>query len=168
MQAFEDRRARRFKDGKLPEWMRMSGERAREAGRGLEKTFVALREAMLERAPSEGSLVTPVLAALGFYVGKLENFLATWDLMLQEEGEGEIPVARWVELHDEGGAKDYLVCAAPISGSERLRKLLWNRASAVVAHVGNADLLRDLRPVPAPDRLDGLSRAPLPAGRVAV
>lgn len=132
MRAFEDKRARRFKAGKLPEWMRAGGERVREAGRGLEKTFVALREAMLERAPSEGSLVTRVLGALGFYVGKLENFLAAWDLMLQEEGEGEIPVARWVELHDEGGAKDYLVCAAPISGSERLRKLLWNRASAVV------------------------------------
>jgi len=132
MRAFEDKRARRFKDGKLPEWMLAGGERAREAGRELEKTFVALREALLERAPSEGSLVTRVLAALGFYVGKLENFLATWELMLQEEGEGEIPVARWVELHDEGGAKDYLVCAAPISGSERLRKLLWHRASAVV------------------------------------
>ncbi|MBI5792618.1 MAG: ATP-dependent DNA helicase DinG [Rhodocyclales bacterium] len=132
MRAFEEKRARRFKDGKLPDWLRDGGERAREAGRGLEKTFVALREALLERAPSEGGLVTRVLAGLGFYVGKLENFLATWDLMLQQEGDGEIPVARWVELHDDGGAKDYLVCAAPISGSERLRKLLWNRASAVV------------------------------------
>lgn len=80
----------------------------------------------------EGSLVTRVLAALGFYVGKLENFLATWDLLLQQEIANEIPVARWVELQDDGGAKDYLVCAAPISGSDRLRKLLWNRASAVV------------------------------------
>jgi ATP-dependent DNA helicase DinG len=37
-----------------------------------------------------------------------------------------------VELQQDGGVVDYLVCAAPISGSERLRKLLWNRASAVV------------------------------------
>jgi len=132
MRAFEEKRARRFKDGRLPDWFRSNGERAREAGRSLQKTFVALREALLERAPSEGGLATRVLAALGFYVGKLENFLATWDLMLQEDGEGEIPIARWLELHDDDGAEDYLVCAAPISGSERLRKLLWNRASAVI------------------------------------
>jgi ATP-dependent DNA helicase DinG len=132
MQAFEDKKARRFKDGQLPDWLRDGGERAREAGRTLEKTHVALREALLERAPIEGSLVTRVLAALGFYVGKLENFLATWDLLLQQDVANEIPVARWVELQDDGGAKDYLVCAAPISGSDRLRKLLWNRASAVV------------------------------------
>ena len=132
MHAFEDKHARRFQGGRLPDWLRSSGERARDAGRGLEKTFVAIREALLQRAASEGSLVTRVLAGLGFYVAKLENFLATWDLMLQEEGEGEIPVARWIELHQQTGATDYLVCAAPISGSERLRKLLWNRASAVV------------------------------------
>jgi ATP-dependent DNA helicase DinG len=132
MRAFEDKHARRFQGGKLPEWLRSSGERVRDAGRALDKTFVALREALLQRAPSEGILVTRVLAALGFYVGRLENFLATWDLLLQQEGEGEIPVARWVELQQDGGVVDYLVCAAPISGSERLRKLLWNRASAVV------------------------------------
>ncbi|MFX7559763.1 ATP-dependent DNA helicase DinG, partial [Acinetobacter baumannii] len=40
---------------------------------------------------------------------------------------------RWVELREgEGDSIEYLVCAAPISGSERLRKLLWNRASAAV------------------------------------
>jgi ATP-dependent DNA helicase DinG len=42
-------------------------------------------------------------------------------------------VARWIELHEDSvGTKDYLVCAAPVSGSDRLRKLLWNRASAAV------------------------------------
>lgn len=132
LHAFEDKPARRFKDGQLPNWLQSGGERVRAAGRGLEKTFVALREALLGRAPGEGSLVTRVLAALGFYVGKLDNLLATWDLLLQAQGEGEIPVARWVERQGSGGEIDYLVCAAPISGSERLCKLLWNRASAVV------------------------------------
>jgi ATP-dependent DNA helicase DinG len=132
MRAFDDKRARRFRDGQLPDWMRAGGERARQAGRGLERAFVGLRESMLQRSSSEGSLVTRVFTALGFYVGKLENLLSTWDLLLQEEGEGEIPVARWIERHDTGGVTDYLVCAAPISGSERLRRLLWKRASAVV------------------------------------
>ena len=133
MRAFDERKARRFKGGLLPDWVRESGDRIALAGRSLEKTFAGLREALLERAPSEGALATRVLSALGFYVGKLDNLLATWDLMLLENAEGEAPVARWIELHeDSAGSKDYLVCAAPISGSDKLRKLLWNRASGAI------------------------------------
>jgi ATP-dependent DNA helicase DinG len=133
LRAFDEKKARRFKRGELPDWVVAAGEAARAAGRGLEKTFAALREALLERAPSEGPLATRVLSSLGFYVGKLENLLNTWELMLAQDAADEAPIARWIELHeDASGSSDYLVCAAPISGSDRLRKLLWNRASAVV------------------------------------
>lgn len=133
LQAFGEKKARRFQAGPLPGWVRDGGETVRDASQALQKTFAQLREALLERAPSEGSLATRLLSSLGFYVGKVENLLATWDLMLADDVEGESPVARWVELHDDaGGNGDYLVCAAPISGSDRLRKLLWNRASAAV------------------------------------
>jgi ATP-dependent DNA helicase DinG len=133
LQAFGEKKARRFKPGPLPDWVRDGGDAARDAGLALVKTFAQLREGLLERAPSEGALATRLLSALGFYVGKLENLLSTWDLILAEDGEGDAPVARWVELREgEGDSIDYMVCAAPISGSERLRKLLWNRASAAV------------------------------------
>jgi len=134
LRAFEDKQARRFNRGVLPDWVRSGGETIREAGQALAKTLAALREALLERAPSEGALATHVLAAIGFFVGKLENLNATWDLLLHEDADGEAPVARWVERQDDdkGRAQDYLVCAAPISGSGRLRGLLWNRASAAI------------------------------------
>lgn len=132
MRAFEEKQARRFKDGTLPAWLRAGGGRAREAGRQLEKTFSVIRESLLERAASEGSLATRVLSSLGFYVGKLENFLTTWDLLLQEDEAAGVPVARWIERHDAASGEDYQVCAAPLSGSDRLRQMLWNRASAVV------------------------------------
>lgn len=133
LRAFDEKKARRFKSGPLPEWVRNSGEAALAGARALEKTFAALREALLERAPSEGTLATRVLSSLGFYVGKLENLLSTWELMLAPDVADEAPVARWIELHESAsGGSDYLVCAAPISGSDRLRKLLWSRASAVV------------------------------------
>lgn len=132
MRAFEEKHARRFKDGTLPAWLRAGGVRAREAGRQLEKTFSVIRESLLERAASEGSLATRVLSSLGFYVGKLENFLTTWDLLLQEDEAAGVPVARWIERHDAASGEDYQVCAAPLSGSDRLRQMLWNRASAVV------------------------------------
>ncbi|MDO9074690.1 MAG: ATP-dependent DNA helicase DinG, partial [Rubrivivax sp.] len=42
-------------------------------------------------------------------------------------------MARWIELHDStSSSSDYLVCASPISGSDKLRHLLWNRASGVI------------------------------------
>jgi ATP-dependent DNA helicase DinG len=74
-----------------------------------------------------------VLSALGFFAAKLDNLVETWRLVLAEDVEGEAPVARWIELHDgTASSSDYLVCASPISGSDKLRHLLWNRASGVI------------------------------------
>lgn len=133
MRPFDDKKARRFKSGALPEWVRVDGQTALGAATDLTQTFATLREQLLERAPSEGSLATRLLSALGFYVGKLDNLLSTWELVLSIDPPEEAPVARWIELHEDAqGSPDYLVCAAPISSSDRLRKLLWRRASAVV------------------------------------
>src|SRR5439155_27292594 len=119
LRAFDEKKARRFKSGELPVWVRDAGKSTQAAGRVLEKTFAALREALLERAPSEGALATRVLSSLGFYVGKLEKLLSTWELMLAQDAADEAPIARWIELHeDASGGADYLVCAAPISGSD--------------------------------------------------
>ena len=131
--AFDEKKARRFKNGVLPEWALRLGREIHVAGSTLKKTFAALREAVLERAPSEGTLATQVLAALGIFAGKVDNLVDTWTLMLAEDEEQEAPIARWLERHDEGSsANDYLVCASPISGSDKLRQLLWNRASGVI------------------------------------
>ena len=130
---FEDKRARRFKSGPLPAWCQSAGEQILGAGEELQKTFAALREHVLEQAPSAGGLATQILSVLGFYVVRLDNLVDTWRLMLAEPPENAPPVARWIERHDDGGrAGDYLVCASPISGSDKLRKLLWNRASGAV------------------------------------
>jgi ATP-dependent DNA helicase DinG len=132
-QAFEDKKARRFKGDELPDWLRQSGERLLAAARDLEKTFVAMREALLERAPSEIGLAARLLAAMGFHVARLDNLLATWELMLRVERPSDIPVVRWIESSEDArSGADYLICAAPIAGGERLRELLWERASALV------------------------------------
>jgi len=131
--AFEEKRARRFKDGVLPEWVVACGKRLHANGQLLQKTFAGLREALLEKAQTEGQLATQVLTALGFFAGKVDNLVDTWELMLSDDSELEAPIARWIERYDEGSAgEDFLVCASPISGSEKLRKLLWNRASGVI------------------------------------
>lgn len=130
---FEEKRARRFKSGPLPGWCETAGRQVLGAGEDLQRTFASLREHVLEKAPSVGTLATQVLSVLGFYVVRLDNLVGTWQLMLAEQPEGAPPIARWIERHDEGGRpNDYLVCASPISGSDKLRKLLWNRASGAV------------------------------------
>jgi len=131
--AFEDKRARRFRDAALPDWVIDGGGRVLEGTAALQQTFSGLRQALLERAACEGSLATRVLGALGFFAVKLEHMADTWSLMLADDSQQDSPIARWVERHeDASGERDYRVCAAPISGSERLRKLLWNRASGAV------------------------------------
>jgi ATP-dependent DNA helicase DinG len=130
---FEEKRARRFKSGPLPDWCETAGGQVLAAGEELQKTFASLREHVLEKAPSVGTLATQVLSVLGFYVVRLDNLVDTWQLMLAEQPEDAPPIARWIERHDEGGRPDdYLVCASPISGGDKLRKLLWNRASGAV------------------------------------
>lgn len=131
--AFDEKRARRFKDGALPGWAVAAGQQIAEGTQNLQKTYAGVREALLERVGAEGSLATRVLSTLGFFAGKLDNMADTWELMLADDSQQEAPIARWIERTDDsGGSRDYLVCAAPISGSDKLRKLLWKRASAVV------------------------------------
>lgn len=131
--AFEEKRARRFRSGELPEWVLRHGGALHAAASDQQKTFALLREAVLQRATADGSLATQMLSALGFFAAKLDNLVETWRLVLAEDVEGEAPVARWIELHDSTSSpSDYLVCASPISGSDKLRQLLWNRASGVI------------------------------------
>lgn len=131
--AFEEKKARRFRTGEMPQWVLRHGGALLAAAADLQKTFAVLREAVLQRAPAEGSLATQVLSALGFFAAKLDNLVETWRLVLAEDVEGEASVARWIELHDNTSSpSDYLVCASPISGSDKLRQLLWNRASGVI------------------------------------
>ncbi|MBK7062480.1 MAG: hypothetical protein IPH51_19230 [Rubrivivax sp.] len=80
--AFEVKRARRFRNGELPEWVLRHGGLLHSAASDMQKTFAVLREAVLQRAQAEGSLATQVLSAFGFFTAKLDNLVETWRLML--------------------------------------------------------------------------------------
>lgn len=130
--AFEEKKTRRFK-GSLPEWAIRTGRQIHLHSVELQKTFTALRSALLEKAPSEGALVNQLLVNVGFFAGKVDNLVSTWDLLLSKDEDHEAPIARWVEaVTRKDGTQDFLVCASPISGSGKLRQLLWERAGAVV------------------------------------
>jgi ATP-dependent DNA helicase DinG len=131
--AFEEKRTRRFKNGVLPDWARTIGEGILCSAGALRNTLQNLREAMLERATSEATLVQRLLADLGFFLGKLDNVVEAWELMLLDDSQQAMPTARWIERHEGSASKDdYLVYAAPITAADKLRRLLWSRASAVI------------------------------------
>lgn len=199
--AFEERRARRFKDSALPAWARESGTQALKAALGMQQTLAGLREQMLERAQAEPHLVQQLLANLGFFLGKLERLIDTWVLMLADEQANDSraeqpaheglpqgspcgPIARWVERHDSGHdparppqlPADYLICASPLMGADKLRRLLWRRVSgavvtsATLSSCGRFDLfleqsglkpLRDLKLLQVASPFDYASRAQL-------
>jgi ATP-dependent DNA helicase DinG len=131
--AFEEKAARRFKDGVMPRWGSEIGANILSSAKGLTSTTAEVRKVMLEAAEREPELLRKLMSGLGFYLGKLENLVNTWELLLRADPDGFAPTARWVEKYaSSADANDFMVCASPITAANRLRALLWNRVSAVV------------------------------------
>lgn len=123
----------RFALGVLPVEVEEHGVGVRDAASAFHVALVALRDALLERAQRRVVVAQPYVAAVGVYIGNAQQLIATWDIMLRTQVGDAKPVARWVEQGARIGRKvDFRVCAAPISGGQCLRELLWQRAGAVV------------------------------------
>lgn len=133
---FDERSARRFKSGALPSWCQSAGAQILRSAQALASRFASLREQALKRAESASELAAHVVAVLGFYAGRIDQLIATWELMLTESPKGSAanPVARWVEQHKTaaGEAGDFWIHAAPLSAAAELRRRLWERAGAAV------------------------------------
>ena len=129
----DDGEVHRFPHGALPPGIAEAGSRIRAAAAALREAMGSLRNAAVERARQDAVAAQPQVAALGACLGSAEHLAATWDGMLCPVPDGGKPMARWVERGGRtGGTTEYHVCAAPISGGERLRALLWERAGAAV------------------------------------
>ena len=125
--------AHRFARGMLPQEVEDLGSGVRRAATAMHTALTSLRDAAMERAKQDAAGIQPHVAALGAYLGHLQQLVATWDAMLQPcAGDGR-PMARWIEQSPRaGGPHDLRVCAAPISGGQRLQELLWARTGAAV------------------------------------
>ncbi|WP_406625377.1 ATP-dependent DNA helicase DinG [Acidovorax sp. SDU_ACID1] len=128
-----DETVHRFAHGTLPPGVADQGAALREAAAGLHDALAAARDAALARAQRDAGAAQPHVAALGSYLGHVEQLIATWDGMLRPCGDAEPPTARWVERLGRGARDaDLRVCASPIGAGPRLRRLLWDRAGAAV------------------------------------
>ena len=119
--------------GLLPERWREIGMGLAQAAEAMTRAVQAMREAVVAAVGDRPAQVQAFLTGLGFYLGKLGHVEQTWAWMLSDDVARALPTARWIECHAGAAhAMDYLVCAAPIGGGERLRALLWERTGAVV------------------------------------
>lgn len=131
LRAFEEKRSRRFKNGVLPDWAGTIGGDILRHASALRDMMRGMREAILEKAQTEPQLAQRLLGEIGFYFGKVDNLVDTWQLMLAQDN-AHAPTARWIEQYQSATEKhDYLICASPLSGGDKLCELLWRRASAV-------------------------------------
>ena len=131
--AFDEKPKRRFKNGVLPPWMIELGGHIWARATELQASLSAVRSAMLDAAEREPHLTQRLVSNLGFYLGKVENLVGAWALMLGEDQAEEAPTARWIEQYASATEKnDFLICASPISAAGRLAEKLWSRAGAVV------------------------------------
>ncbi len=131
--ALDERPMRRFRNGVIAEWAQEIGMQIHAHAIGLQQTLMTTRELMLDQSVRDQRLVQRLLSALGFFVVRVEEVVATWTLMLRDDSNERVPTARWIERITTGqGEGDYVICASPLSGAEKLTELLWRRASAVV------------------------------------
>ncbi|MCL1960892.1 MAG: hypothetical protein FWG56_03750 [Desulfovibrionaceae bacterium] len=131
---FEDGEAVwRCRHGVLPDRWRRIGVELAQAATTMTQALQAVREAVAAAATNRPALTQARLSGLGFYLGKLAHVEQTWAWMLRDDALQALPTARWIERHAGAAhAQDYFVCAAPISGAEKLRALLWEHAGAAV------------------------------------
>src|SRR3990167_4355515 len=129
----DDSEVHRFPHGALPPGIAEAGSRIRGAAAALGGAWGPVGKGGWGRPRQDAVAAQPHVAALGACLGSAEHLAATWDGMLCPVPDGGKPMARWVERGGRtGGTTEYHVCAAPISGGERLRALLWERAGAAV------------------------------------
>lgn len=131
--AFEEKPHRRFKNGVLPNWVSDTGGNILAAAQKLQSVLEEMREGLRQRDERDSILAQKLLNEFGFYVGKVDNVVATWELLLQDDALVRSPTARWIEKYaGSTNQDDFLMCAAPLTATTALDRVLWRRASAVV------------------------------------
>ena len=71
-------------------------------------------------------------APIGIMLAKAEELSESLSWLATEEGEGELPVARWLTKTPYGEDWDILISASPISVAAQLRRNLWSRCYGAV------------------------------------
>ncbi|MEK8090373.1 ATP-dependent DNA helicase DinG [Thermithiobacillus plumbiphilus] len=125
----------RFADGRFPEELRPLGDNVlaplRELASIANRLKDKLQQAIEERKLSADQSEKPAMD-LGFLIGRLENALSLWNMMLAADVAKSAPTARWIRAQYNNREWDYLVCASPTEARGVLNTHFWPRIDAAV------------------------------------
>lgn len=85
----------------------------------------------IKELPDETYNLQAWFTTLEVFIGNLERGLSLFDYFTNFEEEQELPIARWIDLHQEKEL-DFELSASPVLASEALRKYFWSEAYAAI------------------------------------
>ncbi|MGE0100010.1 MAG: ATP-dependent DNA helicase DinG [Hydrogenophaga sp.] len=125
----------RFENGQLPTGWRETVEKLHANASALLKVFEALATQLKASArdnPGDAARCAKLYSRLGVLAPRLQSAQETAALWLQDSGEGQPPLAKWLESGVSHGLVTLTAHACPLQPGSLLRNHLWSQVRAAV------------------------------------
>lgn len=124
----------RFENGELPSWLDEESKELKKLSQKGAQAVGKIADLIAERVKDgelSNRLAEPALAELGFYIQRMDNLAAVWNLMAEPQREKGAPLARWLEVSPEREG-DFVVNVSPLEVGWQLDQQLWSRCIGAV------------------------------------
>lgn len=127
----------RCSHGVLPKGFELFCTQLLPAIQSLLNTLRNLQELLKRKKSKQEGKVQDVLfdrlgTDLGFFLGRVENLLAVWQLFATDVAPDQPPIAKWITAELTHGQIEYMLSASPVRASLLLAERLWKRAAGAV------------------------------------
>ncbi|RTZ15655.1 ATP-dependent DNA helicase DinG [Vibrio aquaticus] len=129
-----DEKIYRFENGELPTWLEEESKELKKLSQKGAQAVAKIADLIAERVKDgelANRLAEPALAELGFYIQRMDNLAAVWNLMAEPSREKGAPLARWLEVSPEREG-DFIVNVSPLEVGWQLDHQLWSRCVGAV------------------------------------
>lgn len=124
----------RFENGELPTWLEEESKELKKLSQKGAQAVGKIADLIAERVKDgevSNRLAEPALAELGFFIQRMDNLAAVWQLMAEPQREKGAPLARWLEVSPEREG-DFIVNVSPLEVGWQLDQQLWSRCVGAV------------------------------------
>ncbi|MEH0758163.1 ATP-dependent DNA helicase DinG [Vibrio sp. 16] len=124
----------RFENGELPSWLDEESKELKKLSQKGAQAVGKIADLIAERVKDgelTNRLAEPALAELGFYIQRMDNLAAVWNLMAEPQREKGAPLARWLEVSPDREG-DFVVNVSPLEVGWQLDQQLWSRCIGAV------------------------------------
>jgi ATP-dependent DNA helicase DinG len=140
--------------GQLPHEFSVFAQTILPSSKSLLTTLLALQEAIRRHkakilGKADEGLFDRLSSDLGFYIARVENLTAVWELLHHETSAEEPPIAKWftAELYKQGTETEFTLSASPVRAADLLDQRFWRKlagavlTSATLRSLGSFDAL---------------------------